>query len=204
MTSHAPGENTAGGEPRVPGEIASDVELVSGSWSVVISDHAHLHETVDELHDELEFAFHGIGRVALVDAAKGVESMLQHMAALGPEDVVLVRNIERLDLAARQQLDEKRTRFEGGPRVVIVTTEGATAALANDAPHVWSWMSSRVFAVDRDSSRLDIEQRLASLREGTGLTDDDVIRRAQTGASPLDPIHAEWLILIGRGDLIGL
>jgi hypothetical protein len=186
------------------GEIASDVELVSGSWSAVVCDREHLDEVRDELRDEIEFAFESSGStVTVFDASAGTDAIVQYLRERSPKDVVLVFNVESLDVPARQRLDSARTLFEGGPRVVFVMSEPALTALAEDAPHLWSWVGPRVFAVDPKSGRLDVQARLASLREGTGLTDDEVVRRAQAGELPADPVYAEWLLLLDRGDLIG-
>jgi hypothetical protein len=186
------------------GEIASDIELVSGSWSAVVCDRERLDEIRDELRDEIEFAFESSGStVTPLDASEGADAIVRHLGQRRPNDVVLVFNTEALDAAARQKLDSARTLFEGGPRVVFVMSEPALAALARDAPHLWSWVGARVFSVDPKSGRLDVQARLASLREGTGLTDDEVVRRAQAGELPADPVYAEWLLLLDRGDLIG-
>lgn len=186
------------------GEIAGDIELVSGSWSAVVSDPERLDEIRDELRDELEFAFEGSdGAVTVLDASEGGDAIVRHLMERGPSDVVLVFDNEALDVAARQRLDSARTAFEGGPRVVLVMSEPALVALARDAPHLWSWVGPRVFSVDPRSGKLDVQARLASLRAGTGLTDEEVVRRAQAGQLPADPVYAEWLLLLDRGDLIG-
>lgn len=186
------------------GEIASDIELVSGSWSAVVSERERLDEIRDELQDEIEYAFESSdSTVTVVDASEGIDAIVRHLRQRSPKDVVLVFNTEALDVAARQRLDSARILFEGGPRVVFVMSEPALAELARDAPHLWSWVGPRVFSVDPKSGRLDVQARLASLREGTGLTDDEVIRRARAGELPADPVYAEWLLLLDRGDLIG-
>jgi hypothetical protein len=186
------------------GEIAGDIELVSGSWSAVVSDPERLDEIRDELRDELEFAFESSdSTVTLLDASEGIDAIVRHLTARGPNDVVLVFNNEALDVPARQRLDSARTAFEGGPRVVLVMSEPALIALARDAPHLWSWVGPRVFSVDPSIGKLDVQARLASLRDGTGLTDAEVVQRAQAGELPADPVYAEWLLLLDRGDLIG-
>jgi hypothetical protein len=186
------------------GEIASDIELVSGSWTAVVCDRERLNEVRDELRDEIEFAFESSdSTITVLDASEGTDSIVRHLTQRSSKDVVLVFNTETLDTSARQRLDSARTLFEGGPRVVFVMSEPALDALARDAPHVWSWVGPRVFSVDPMSGRLDVQARLESLRQGTGLTDDEVVRRAQAGELPADPVHAEWLLLLDRGDLIG-
>jgi hypothetical protein len=34
------------------------------------------------------------------------------------------------------------------------------------------------------------------------MTDDEVIAAARSGALPRDPEYAEWLVLVGQGDLL--
>ena len=46
-------------------------------------------------------------------------------------------------------------------------------------------------------------ERLESLRQWSGMTDEEVITRAEQGTLPGDPPYAEWLVLLGRGDLLG-
>jgi len=48
----------------------------------------------------------------------------------------------------------------------------------------------------------DVEERLAILRNAHRLTDEQVIRMAEEGTLPREPSFAEWLLLIGRGDLL--
>jgi hypothetical protein len=45
-------------------------------------------------------------------------------------------------------------------------------------------------------------QRLEALPQFTGKTDLDVMHLAGTGQLPTDPEYGEWLVLLGRGDLI--
>jgi hypothetical protein len=49
----------------------------------------------------------------------------------------------------------------------------------------------------------EIEQRLAALRAWASCGDAEVIQLAETGQLPRDPEYAEWLTLLGRGDLLG-
>ena len=47
------------------------------------------------------------------------------------------------------------------------------------------------------------QARLASLREWSGMTDEEVIARAARGELSPDPQYALWLVLLNRGDLLG-
>jgi hypothetical protein len=48
----------------------------------------------------------------------------------------------------------------------------------------------------------EIEQRLTALRAWAGRGDAEVIQLAETGQLPRDPEYAEWLTLLGRGELL--
>lgn len=45
-------------------------------------------------------------------------------------------------------------------------------------------------------------QRLEALRGWAARSDADVVRAAEQGTLPRDPEYAEWLVLLGRGDLL--
>lgn len=51
-------------------------------------------------------------------------------------------------------------------------------------------------------ARSTIAQRLDSLREWSGKTDAMVIAEATDHTMPRDPQYAEWLVLLGRSDLL--
>ena len=86
---------------------------------------------------------------------------------------------------------------------MILTSEVGVIALAAEAPNFWSWVGPRVWNLDPLAGQLDREARLASLREGTGLSDAEMLLRVEAGALKLDPVIAEWLVLLGKGDLLG-
>jgi hypothetical protein len=100
-------------------------------------------------------------------------------------------------------LDGDRTSLVGGPPTALVGLDTDLARFATLAPHTWSWVGPDLWELDVAEGQLDVEARLRSLREGTGLDDDEVIARAERGELPAEPMWAEWLALLGRGDLVG-
>ena len=48
----------------------------------------------------------------------------------------------------------------------------------------------------------DVEKRLVAMREHYGFSDEEVVASAIAGTIPPDPDYCEWLVLIGRSDLI--
>jgi hypothetical protein len=100
-------------------------------------------------------------------------------------------------------LDSNRTALVGGPPTMLVGLDTDLARFAMLAPHIWSWVGPDLWDLDETEGVLDVEARLRSLREGTGLTNDEVLARAERGELPAEPLWAEWLALLGRGDLVG-
>lgn len=73
------------------------------------------------------------------------------------------------------------------------------------SPHLASWLTSSVSFLDPNFeglSEAERAERLSGLRTEMGLTDTEVVERAATGSLARDPLFAEWLVLLGRGDLL--
>lgn len=48
------------------------------------------------------------------------------------------------------------------------------------------------------------DRRLAALRAWASRSDQEVLDAARTGTLPPDPEYAEWLVLLGHGELLGV
>jgi len=48
----------------------------------------------------------------------------------------------------------------------------------------------------------DVEKRLVAMREHYEFSDEEIVAMATDGSLPPDPDYCEWLVLIGRSDLI--
>ncbi len=105
--------------------------------------------------------------------------------------------------ATAEALEAGRGRFVLGPRIVLVTGPNGANALAQAAPNIWSWVGGRHWQNIRRTPLFDREARLVSLRLATGFTDEQITTAAEEGSLNSDPVFAEWLSLLGRGDLLG-
>jgi len=104
-------------------------------------------------------------------------------------------------------LDRRRSDLQRVGPTVFLTTEESFDELMQVAPNLASWLGGNAFT--RPPSELqatqisnDRDERRAALRVWSGMSDADVIRRAEAHTLPLDPEYAEWLVLLGRGDLL--
>jgi hypothetical protein len=125
----------------------------------------------------------------------------QLAAELGSAERVL--RVDEWTEDAIRAMDEQRDAWVGQAPVVVVGRPTDLDRFASLAPHVWSWIGPEVWRLDDDAGRFDATERLESFRASTGLTDQQVVARAEAGQLPADPTWAEWLALLGRGDLVG-
>lgn len=101
-------------------------------------------------------------------------------------------------------VDRRRSALARDGVTVFFTTEPSFAVLMRVAPNLASWLAGLVFSsgnVDAIATERR-EQRLVSLRAWAGRTDAQVILAAAEGRLSRDPEYAEWLVLLGRGDLL--
>jgi len=101
-------------------------------------------------------------------------------------------------------VDLNRTRLQRSSTTVLVLDPTSIERLENTAPNFASWIGGNIWHLEQ-AQPLDgalAEQRLVALRRWSGLDDLEVIRRAEAGALSPDPEYAEWLTLLGRGDLL--
>jgi hypothetical protein len=101
-------------------------------------------------------------------------------------------------------LDRRRSSLARAGLLVFVTTPASFEALMQTAPNLASWLGAFVFEQAREApnNAMVREQRLAALRAWAQRSDQDVIVAATHGRLPADPAYAEWLVLLGRGDLL--
>lgn len=97
-------------------------------------------------------------------------------------------------------LDQSRSRLSHSRPIVLIMHRDVSNEVALRAPHIRSWMGGKLFELE--PARFPREERLAELRAAFKMSDEDVLRAATQGSLGEDPHFAEWLVLLGRGDLI--
>jgi hypothetical protein len=186
-------------------EVADAAAMAPDTWVVVTAPEASLQEARDELAEEIRFAVRDVddgGVCTLMHAPDAAGGFVDDLAS-SPLGIVLLTGLEGVDDDAIRLLDLQRNRLVGVASFVILTTDAGAERLAGLAPNLWSLVGPKAFRLDRSVGRMDVEARLASMRDETGLDDDEVVRQAEAGNLPADPMYAEWLALLGRGDLLG-
>lgn len=186
-------------------ELAERTLMDAGGWSAVLVDDDRIGETTRALEEELTFWLdeEGMGSIRVFTERGSPAALVEELVGMMPKDVALLPLPADVIGPVSRSLDYARARLSGHPRGVIVTSESGLQALAAEAPNLWSWLGPQVWRLDPLAGQLDVEARLASLRQGTGLTDAEVVERAEAGTLTPDPVFAEWLVLLGRGELLG-
>ena len=184
-------------------QLADAIVMSPSAWMVVLAESMHLQSARALLEVELRESLSESdgGQVLRVDLRSGIEALDQIVAA-DPRDVALVDGWEDFEVRGFQWLDAHRNAFLGA-RLVVLCTEAAAGRLRTHAPNVWSWIGGRCFLLEETTGKMDVPERLRSLRASYGYDDVEVARRVAAGELSLDPVITEWLILSGRGDLVG-
>ena len=181
-------------------ELADRTRLEPGGWSIVMVEEAKISTTTEELREELSFLLEdeGAGSARVFSEHELGPALVDELARLGPEDVALLPRPPKVAPVSRA-LDYGRACLAGRASGVIVTSEASVKVLAVEAPNFWSWVGPRVWSVDLGAGHLDVEARLQSLRRGHRPQRRGGRRPGRIRTLPLDPIFAEWLVLLGKG-----
>lgn len=186
------------------GELAMRAVNRPGAWFVLlVADPEECKRAAREVLDELSLLAHN----KPLDIVAGPDPAALAQAFEGSTAGELV--VSGLELFSGDEwayVDRQRSQFQRRRCVILVLPIQSMELLMHRAPNLASWIGSTVWTWDESADELsseEREQRLASLRDWAGFSDSELIRRARTGNLPDDPEYAEWLVLIGKGDLIG-
>jgi hypothetical protein len=173
------------------------------TWLGVVVDSQEIEQAAEELTDGIE-----IFAECLVQNIDVINMKAKFLDCIDLKtDYIVLRGFDSWNDVDWQKLDCERSTLDYTKRGgLLVLSQKSVENLARYAPNFSSWIGGRIFKLVLGSELLsdeDCEKRLVTLREWTGLSDEDVIKRAESHQLPSDPEYGEWLILLNRGDLIG-
>jgi hypothetical protein len=155
----------------------------------------------EELAQEME-ALGGVG-VERIESAADALALIARLAV--SERPAVVVGLDEWPASEWGHLDLLRSRLARAERTALVVSEATYERILRDAPNLESWLGASVWTYQADAALLTEEEsarRLAALQAWSGLSDEEVIARAQARTLPADPEFAEWLVLLHRGDLL--
>lgn len=183
--------------------LAARLSVAPGDnpWALlaVVSDRveAESQALVDEIAPLLD------APVALVRVGSA-QMLIEHVQANQQSALVIV-GLDGFDADEWRRLDVNRSNLMRTLPAVLILDEARVSIMLEHAPNLWSWLGGAAWRAIPETG-LDDEQRaqrLSALREHFGFDDAELVRRAEAGILEPEPDLAEWLVLIGRGDLIG-
>lgn len=177
-------------------ELASLVALDvgTGSWFVVGKPDA---DDVQSMQAALEGV---LGTQVRVVTVSGGDDLLAAVRSSANEVAIFDSQspVKGLDL------DELRSNLMRAAPALLMVSPSSLDEIADVAPHFTSWAGSRVFAIVEDRF-LDVEarsERIAEFQRKYGFDDREFIGRVERAELVPDAELAEWLVLLGRGDLL--
>ncbi len=185
-----------------PGQAASRVAADPGAaWWILLSPDSESTTPMASMVVE-ELAAEGCSAKLLQPTS---ESEVERAMRADPQTTYVVVGDALAD-GEWPRLDRARARLEGNGdrRIVLVLSRARAEVAGRAAPNLWSYFGSSTHSLveDQPLSALEHQERLMRLRTHYGLEDEEVVRRAETGAGGASPDMAEWLTLIGRSDLL--
>lgn len=188
--------------PLGPAELALRLNALRGTavYAAYLAAPDQIEAAITELEDELQ-AFDPSAAIS-VSPARGAGALVATLAA-EPAEILLVQASE-FSAADWALLDRRRSSIAHRGLLIFFTTPASFDELMRQAPNLASWLGGQVFAYPGDEPQLAAhrEQRLAALRAWASRSDADVVAAARAGTLPLDPEYAEWLVLLGHGELL--
>ena len=175
-------------------ELAATIALEDavGAWVVVgaVEPEAEAALLAMELSAQLAVDVHVV--------KVGTEA-LASLSQANAEPVVFVAN--ELDVAS---LDEQRGRLRRARGATLVVPMDVLNRMFTEAPHFTNWIGTRLYVVEEDRflDEAAREERLAALRARYQMSDDAMLAQVTARTEPSDPEILEWLVLVGRSDLI--
>ena len=185
-------------------EIARRLEIRGETgWLVVLAPVTDSTAALDRLQTELQSVLQKPTRVIHLEPStfEGLRDALHQ-----PEDdAVILSGATGLTPEKWRSLDIMRSALERKGPVILWLSPGDVANLTDDAPNIRSFVGGSIFLAGPDGGIMtdtERQERLAELSRHFQLTSEEVVRKAEARELPLEPEFVEWLVLLGRGDLV--
>lgn len=172
-------------------------------WLVLVVASSSFDQAVDELRETLGIFIEY--KIEVVSANRKASDLIKQIKD-ATENYLLLRDFESWIQEDWRELDYLRTWLDknklGG---LLILSLKSARAMSTHAPNFMSWLGSGIFRLALGEELLTPEEhegRLSTLREWSGRADSEVIAFAEAHQLPPDPEYGEWLVLLGREDLI--
>jgi hypothetical protein len=185
-------------------EIARRLEIRGETgWLAVLSPTADSTAALDQLQTELQAILQKPARVIQLEPSTFDE--LRKALHQPDDDAVILTGGTGLTPEKWRSLDLMRSALERKGPVILWLASDDIANLANFAPNIRSLIGGSIFIAGPDGgvmTEMERQERLKELSEHFGFSGDEAVRKAEARELPHEPEFVEWLVLLGRGDLV--
>jgi hypothetical protein len=185
-------------------EIARRLDIRGeNAWMAVLSPPVGTTLALEALQTELRSILQTSSRVLPLGVSTFEE--LRDALQQPSEDAVILSAGANLTPEKWSSFDIMRSALERAGPVILWLDPHDVANLTEFAPNIRSFIGASIFMAAPDGGIMTDEERqrrLEELREHYQTSDDQIIRRAESRELPPEPEFVEWLVLLGRGDLV--
>jgi len=175
-----------------------------GDWLVLAAPESEIPTVASRIKDEVEAL--GDSPVQEIRDPANASSFIESVRGADQSKLLIVSGIEFFSEEHWRYIDLLRSRLMRPQAVIMVLSLRSIEYMVRSAPNLSGWIGGSIWEADIGSEVLSDKERharLQSLREWSGLTDEEMVYRAERGKLPKEPEYVEWLVLLNRGDLVG-
>ena len=175
----------------------------SNSWFVVLTPPSEAEDILLDFVAELSAVLNQSVRVvrALPSPIEKLRKELFH-----PEnDTVVIVDLNKSNSDVWSALDINRSGLLRSGTVVLWLSLSGLTILCKFAPNLRSFIGGSIFYLSLSDGQMTPEEcnaRVSALESHFEISTSKMIALAEAGKLPTEPQFVEWLVLIGRGDLV--
>jgi hypothetical protein len=189
-----------------PVEIARRLELRGGdssSWLAVLIPSTNSEIALDGLRADLSSLLQKPTRVLSLEG--GTFEQLRADMHQPTDDIVILTTRGDLGQDQWRAFDLMRSALERRGPVILCISADVFFGFSEFAPNIRSFIGPSIFIAASEGSIMteaEIQTRVQEFTLHYGYGNEELIRRAMSNELPSEPQFVEWLVLIGRGDLV--
>jgi hypothetical protein len=185
-------------------EILERIELRgedAHSWIAIVADPSPNNAGIfaTELQSQSEL------NVRILDIEGLLPSDIRDKLQNPPDDHVILMGFDGRSKDFWASLDINRSALERAGALFFWLSHNSLSELCRHAPNIKSYIGTAIFEFAGLKGALSSQsrnQRLRELAEMFGMSDEEVIEKAKEHRIEPEPEFVEWLLLLGRGDLV--
>jgi hypothetical protein len=191
-------------EPSV--EIARRLEIRgddSSSWVVVLTPLEDREKELEGLRADLSSLLQKNARV--INLKGNTFDRLREDLHRPANDIVILTAIVDLTPDKWSSMDLMRSALERMGPIIFWMSMSAFSQLSAFAPNIRSFIGPSIFALGPEGGIMtenERQNRLEDLIRHYGKSNEEIIRMGELKELPRDSHFVEWLVLLGRGDLV--